>query len=240
MNQTNDITLKIKSLLPKCQKLASVKPDAELSQAMNKMIRNNYSQLPVIDTFGRLKGVVSWKTIGEFTADFRSPISKLVRDCMDTSVKAIHVDSSLFDVMAEIEKRDYIVVKDSNNKIKGIVTASDLANGFEGFSRAFAYLGEIDLGLRNFAKSKGVSVKKRNDPSKFLGIPDYAKRLECKRDVFEHLVDLDSLISEIQKVTVIRDEVMHFKNGKLEATECDLKTLEKHKESIVNRLAPRD
>ena len=234
--QEEDFTLKIGSLLPKCQELAQVKPDDSLSRAVKIMTDNNYSQLPVIDELKHLKGVISWETIGKSIA---GPMPKLVIDCMDTRVEAIDANCSLFDVMSEIEKRDYIVVKDSNNNIK-IVTASDLANGFERFSRAFAYLGEIDLRLRKFIESKDIKIGDSDGSDWVPGFSDYIKELKLKRnrDAFEHLDDLDTLISEIEEVKEIRDRVMHFKNGKLEVKPCDLKTLEKHKDSIVNRLAP--
>ena len=81
MSNQNDFTLRIGDLVPEGQKLESVKPDDDLSQAMCLMKRKNYSQLPVIES-GRLKGVVSWRTIGESAAGSKSPMPKLVRCCM--------------------------------------------------------------------------------------------------------------------------------------------------------------
>ena len=232
MNQINDFTLKIKSLLPECPKLASVKPDDSLSRAVKIMTDNNYSQLPVIES-ERLKGVISWRTIGESFTDSKTPTPKLVTDCMNTCVEAIDANSSLFNegVIEKIEDLDYIVVKDSNDKIKGIVTASDLANRFERFSRAFAYSGEIDLRLRKFIESKDIKI---GDSDWVPGFSDYIKALKRNRDVLKHHIDdLDSLISEIEKVKEIRHRIMHFKNGKLdEATKIDIDRLETTLEKI--------
>lgn len=243
MSQTkqNDFTMRIGELVPKNQKLASVKPDDDLSQAMNIMKCNNYSQLPVRGEAGKLEGVISWRNIGEKGIELRSTRSMLVKDYMDTCVKAISLHTSLFDVIQEIEDRDYIVVKDSNDKTMGIITASDLANRFERFSKAFAYIGEIDLRLRTFIEEKlktAIEIehatkkpfpefqeKDENDYGIFKRpeFGKYIKVLKYRSDILGKLMPVDDFIREINRARIVRNKVMHFKNHKLEgATEPDI------------------
>ena len=246
MSQTkqNDFTMRIGDLVPENQELASVKPNDDLSQAMNVMTCNNYSQLPVRDEAGKLKGVISWRSIGEKGAELGSTRSMLVKDYMDTCVKAISLHTSLFDVIQEIEDRDYIVVADDNSEVKRIVTASDLANRFEKFSRAFAYIGGIDLQLRNLIEYKlneaeAIRCALRGkypecggesevDPG-LIEKPDFGKyvRILNSRPDILNLSDKDeNIVCQVDKVRLIRNKVMHFKNGKLEvATDSDIALL---------------
>lgn len=245
MSQTkqNDFTLRIGDLIPDNQELAEVKPDDDLSQAMKVMKCNNYSQLPVRDETGKLEGVISWRSIGEKGVELGSTRSILVKDYIDTCVKAISFNTSLFDVIQEIEDRDYIVVEDSNDEIS-IVTASDLANRFERFSRAFAYIGEIDLLLRTFIEEKlktaieiECAVKKpfpefqekdENDYGviKRPGFGKYIKVLKYRSDILGNLIHTDDFIREINRVRIVRNKVMHFKNHRLEeATDPDIALL---------------
>ena len=146
-------------------------------------------------------------------------------------VETTNADRSLFDVIQEIEERDYIVVEDSCG-IKGIVTASDLANRFERFSRAFAYIGEIELRLREFIERKGICIEKPQSPPDgwVLGLPDCIKALKSDQGIkaLKHsLDDPKHFICEVRKVNSIRNRVMHFKDGRLdEATDKDINTLE--------------
>ncbi len=232
MSQTkqSDFTIRIGDLVPENQELAEVKPDDDLSQAMKVMKCNNYSQLPVRDETGKLEGVISWRSIGERTTDSQSTAPNLVRECMDTQVEAISLDCSLFEAIREIEDRDYIVVKDSNSEIIGIVTASDLANRFEKFSRAFAYIREIDLRLRNCFISKGIEL---SSPPRVPGFKEYINNLTKIQDIIRRVTVPQQFSCELSHVRSIRNKIMHFKNEKLgEANDEDIHALLK----VLNQL----
>ena len=149
----------------------------------------------------------------------------LVKDYMDTCVKAINLHTSLFDVIQEIEDRDYIVVKDSNDEIIGIVTASDLARRFERFSRTFAHLGEIDLRLRNCFRSEGIELGR---PLYAPGFKEYIDNLTQICNVIKDVADPQQFSRDLCHVKSIRDRIMHFRGGKLEeANDEDIEALVK-------------
>jgi predicted transcriptional regulator len=88
------------------------------------MMHHNYSQLPVMSGERNLQGVISWATIGEKMA--LGVKCNEVHDCMETPAHEIGASTSLFDAITEIVKKQYVLVRDSTNRISGIVTASDL------------------------------------------------------------------------------------------------------------------
>ncbi len=244
VNQFN-FTLIVGDLIPEDQQLVSIKRRHELSYAINLMIQKNYSQLPVIDESKRLEGVISWRSIGKKGTGEQYPWPLVVENYMDTCVKAISLHISLFEMIQEIENRDYIVIEDDNQEVKGIVTASDLANRFGKFSRAFAYIGEIDLKLRSLIEDKlkrteaiecalkGKYPECEGDDEANLGLmkrPDFGKYvrvLNSRPDILDLPDKSENIVCQVDKVRVIRNKVMHFKNGRLEeATDEDIRLLQ--------------
>ena len=110
------------------------------SKAVTIMQLNDFSQLPVMTNERSVKGVVSWKSITARTS-LGQP-SESVRQCMDPE-QVIDISTPLLDAVEVIQRHDYVLVKDSTNRITGIVTASDIAQQFSQLSSPFLLIGEI-------------------------------------------------------------------------------------------------
>jgi predicted transcriptional regulator len=152
MVNTYDPTYRIGVLPAANQLIVSVKPDDELTTAVTKMLTNDYSQLPVMRAERDLKGIISWASIGSRMA-LKQPC-EWVRDCMNTHVQKVPASSPLFSVITTIVEHDYVLVIGNDNKITGIVTASDLSLQFQKVAGPFLLLREIEQHVRNLIDIK--------------------------------------------------------------------------------------
>ena len=223
--------IRIGSLIPEDQQLLSVEPDDSVYTAISYMKRHNYSQLPVMDANERFFGVISWRSIGERYTSPGSPSPGLVSHCMDSQVHPLSGNQSLFDpeTIKEIDKQDYIVLKDEANMVVGIVTAADLATRFERFGSAFALIGEIDLRLRRLMEYKLSdkeirSAQKKNLPKIYqedgseykLGFGEYVWLFHNRTDTLGRPDGSMHFASDINRARLIRNRLMHFAGGNLE------------------------
>jgi CBS domain-containing protein len=124
----------------------SVTPNARLTAAITLMLGNDFSQLPVMIGQRDPKGVISWASIGARLA--RDRVCTEVRECMEAP-RIISSDTSIFDAIGEIVRDQYVLIRDSSNKISGIVTTSDLSNQFRQLTEPFLLLGEIESHIRS-------------------------------------------------------------------------------------------
>ena len=129
----------------------SVKPDNPLAKATTLMLSLDYSQVPVMTNEREVKGIVSWKSIGSRLALGKKCIR--VRQCMETA-EIIGIDTSLFSAIDIIAEHDYVLVRDNDQTIKGIVTASDLSQQFRQLAEPFLLIGEIENYVRRLIHGK--------------------------------------------------------------------------------------
>lgn len=112
-------------MLPAANKqVAFVAPDDDISIAITTMMKDDYSQLSVQTGERTVKGVVSWKSIASRIA-LGLDHSK-VRNCIEPH-REVPADESLFDVISTIAAHGYVLVRAPDQRISGIITASDLS-----------------------------------------------------------------------------------------------------------------
>jgi len=115
-----------------------------LARAVTDMLFHDYSQLPVVTEDGILK-VISWKSIGHRLALGRAV--DRVSECLDEA-RVIDREASLFEAISVIVENDYVLVREGDNKLTGIVTAADLALEFRKMSEPYLLIGEIENHIR--------------------------------------------------------------------------------------------
>lgn len=86
------------------------------------MVENDYSQLPVVDDYGRLKGVVTWEEIAQAQFKHRP---KLITDVTQRAVDARRETDELLSLIDDIYKKGktFVVVIDDENVVTGIMIA---------------------------------------------------------------------------------------------------------------------
>jgi CBS domain-containing protein len=198
----------------------SVGPSATLAQAITVMLYNDFSQLPVMQGERDLKGAVSWRSIGRTLALGHSCL--VVRDCLEEAT-VISSDTSLFSAIPTIVEKEYVLIRDSANRISGIVTTTDLSLQFRQLAEPFLLLGEIENHLRRlsdgrFTLNEVSSVKDPADTARQIAdladltLGEHIRLLE-KPERWSALglsIDRGEFVRYLNDVRDIRNDVMHF------------------------------
>ena len=216
-----DPTYRISKLAAANRVPVSVKADAKIAEAITLMMTNDFSQLPVMGNERDVKGMVSWQSIGTRLALGQAPTS--ARGAMDPHAE-VSSDASLFTAIPVIVEQGYALVRSASDKrIVGIITTSDLSLQFQQLSEPFLLLGEIENHIRRiinarFTPDELAAAKDEADGTRSvasaadLTFGEYKRLLEePSRWAALHL-DLDRgvFIQILERVRVIRNDVMHF------------------------------
>ncbi|WNM39147.1 hypothetical protein RMN56_29180 [Micromonospora halotolerans] len=188
-----------------------------LQLATTLMLKFNYSQLAVFDDHGNLYGAVSWESIS------KAQLSRSRVDLADVTVSArvVEHDEHLLNQIEEICSRGFVFVRGVDRRsISGIITASDLTEKFGNMTRPFALLEEIELRLRRRVQSRLPFEDVRGatrQPNRVKSVDDLSlgnyKHILKDEDTFKLLgwrLDYGIFIEQLDRVTKIRNEVMHF------------------------------
>ena len=227
-----DPTYRIGRLDSANKKPTSVPPDAALALAITLMLKNDFSQLPVMTTEREVKGVVSWKSIGSHLAIGSDCES--VRQCMEPP-HIVDIDASIFAAIGIIADNDYVLVRNSERTITGIVTASDLAHQFRQLAEPFMLIGEIENHVRRLIygkftvnelrESQDTSASARNvDGVTDLTFGEYVRLLESEPrwHKLDLKVDRRVFVASLDRIREIRNDVMHFAPDKLLEEDMDI------------------
>ena len=198
-------------------KPTSVRPNDSLLKATTTMLISDFSQLPVMVNDRDVKGMVTWRSIGTTLALGRDATE--VRHCMEEH-REIAVNAPFFDALDDIYEHGYVLVRDVDRTISGIVTASDFASQFEERARPFLIVGEIELHLRNLVGRFTLEeiVGAADDPNRPIkGTADlnfgaYCRLLEEPErwNKLQLRVDRGIFMAHLDRARQIRNDVMHF------------------------------
>lgn len=208
-----------------------VGPDTSIVEATTLMMQHDYSQLPVTTGERNVKGVFSWKSLGKHSVLKKD--SNTVRGCLD-AWSEIRLDASLFDAIQRIVETDFVLVRDSTNRLTGIVTTADLSVQFAQLGEPFLLLGEIENCVRNligdrFTKAELTSARdpadagREIDDASDLSFGEYIRLLENPKN-WEKLslaIDRKTFCEELKRIGRIRNSVMHFAPDGIAAEDLD-------------------
>ena len=201
----------------------SVNPQDPIERAVTLMLAYDFSQLAVMAGPHNLKGAISWKSIGSRLSQ-RNEL-KQVRDAMEQATVVSDADS-LFEVTQIIIQCDYVFVRSSSDsKIKGIVTATDLSEQFQGLSEPFLLLGRIENQIRRLIQDvfdvetlraacddndleRKAGVKKASQ----LTFGEYQRIFEREENWAQlgFVACRKTFCKELDEVRKLRNEIMHF------------------------------
>ena len=184
------------------------------------MLTNDFSQLPVMSNERDVKGIITWTSIG--TRLILRKSGAYVREFTDPH-KEILADSSLFQAIPIIVQHQYVLIRGKENRITGIVTASDLSQQFLQLTEPFLLLGEIENHIRlimgdKYSVAELADLRESGDTSRQVnGIYDltfgeYVRLLE-NPDRWKKLnlsIDGTTFCNKLDQVREIRNDVMHF------------------------------
>ncbi len=138
------------ALLPQDQKLIILDAATPAVEAIERMIDERFSQIPVQDQSGKIIGVFSWKSFGKRVADLQAtairPTQLPIRDAMEPT-RFIGPDVYI-DTETDWCDLDYVLVGTDRNLI-GILCVADVFGRLNDFAEAFVLLYEIEHEIRD-------------------------------------------------------------------------------------------
>jgi CBS domain-containing protein len=199
----------------------TVTRDTELSKAIALMLLHDYSQLPVMQGDRQVDGLISWKSIGRSRIG-KNSANKLVRDCME-NVEIVRWDMHLFEAVRVIAEKEVVLVRNSESRIGGLVTTSDISLQFVSLSEPFLLVSEIENHIRRLIDGKFSvdQLKAARDPSDSdrkienvanLTFGEYVRLLEDPDnwDRLGYELSCTECVKRLRQVGRIRNDVMHF------------------------------
>jgi CBS domain-containing protein len=216
----SDPTYRIGKLAAANRPPVTIAPDAPLHEAVTLLLLHGFSQLPVMQGDRTVKGMITWQSIGSRLA--LGTGGEAVRDFMETAAE-ISADTSLFAAIRTIVDRQYVLVRDPENRISGIVTTTDVSLRFQQLAEPFLLLGEIENHVRRLIDGKFrledvQAFRDPEDPGRDVqGVADltfgeYLRLLEnpAMWEKLDIRVDRASFVEQLDRVREIRNDVMHF------------------------------
>jgi len=231
----------VENIVSQQSDLTSVKEDDTATHALNLMIENDYSQLPVVDNDGRLAGMVTYQSIIQAARSFELKIDELfVRDITQTNIKSFDIEDNLFDVLDEIKKNNAVVIVEPDGTPVGIVTSYDAAEFLRTRSEGLMRVEDIEITLKTlvlsyYSSKEGkiefdrldqdiqsmtgyrLDINSAKKPLKFndLNLNDYINFVVRKQtwDYFEPILKIkrEALITLLAKVRETRNDMAHFR-----------------------------
>lgn len=150
--------------------VVSIGPDAPLRDAVHLMVQDGVKRLPVVDTEGRLVGMLSrvdvLRTMGE---DYHAPfqptpslaaVAHSVADLMRTDVPTVAAEASLGEVLDAVTstRLNRAIVVDDERHVLGVVSDADLLGRLDPAARS----GVLGALMRRGPLTSDVRLKARD------------------------------------------------------------------------------
>ena len=202
------------------RKVITVQAQQPIGVAIERMVAGEYSQLPVVDSFGRLKGVITWESIAH--AQFRHR-PELVAEAMLTNPHSCKESEELFARIDDIQRRGFLIVVDGENVVAGILTAADLSGELRNRVQPFTVLEEIERRLRRAVSRLPIDDLRDSFP----GGDPRAKKINSAHDLtlgnYGYVLDDDKrwaklrwpyeradMVERLRKVASYRNAIAHW------------------------------
>jgi len=138
------------ALLPKDQQPLVLDASTPASDAIERLVDNGFSQIPVADKTGKIIGVFSWKSFGKRVADLHAakikPTDLPIRDAMEPARfigREVYIDTE-----TDWGDIDHILVG-TDDDLLGILCIADVFGRLNDFAEAFVLLYEIEHEIRD-------------------------------------------------------------------------------------------
>jgi len=142
---------------------------------------------------------------------------------MEKNVEIVELNVSLFRVIDIIAEQDFVLVRDAERKISGIVTVADLGQTFHQLASPFLLLSEIENHIRGlidgkFSREELAEVRNPGDESREINdvfdltFGGYVRLLQ-NPDRWQKVglnIDRATFMKYLVVVNQIRNDVMHF------------------------------
>jgi restriction system protein len=195
-----------------------VPPEYDLRQAQTRMATKNCSLLAVMASDRDLIGAVSWELIAKARARKAEPSLK---DAILAPAPVARCDEELLENIDMIEKYGFFLVRDTDERICGLVMAADIAAAYQRLTTPYFQLGEIERHLRHCINTHftidQMRAALRGDTRRINSADDmefgqYKQVLgnDARWGDLGSGFDQVDVVDQLDKARVVRNKIMHF------------------------------
>lgn len=198
--------------------------ETPLSKIKAKMVSLDISQVPILSSDQKqLHGVVTWRSLALSDDSQDSPVASAAM------TKPGHVASSNDDFLELVDTiiaQEYVLYRVPDGRINGIVTASDLAQAFDGTASIYIRLQELENRLRILLDRSPIPKlqehleARRRKINNFRGATDmmFGEYLSALKDpevwaATRIQFDQETCLTLFEAAKDVRNGVMHFSSG---------------------------
>jgi CBS domain-containing protein len=213
-----DPTIRLRRLTEATRGVHACAPTEPLARIVPEMIMGDYSQVPVMTSERELKGVITWQSIASSLA-----LGKVSTTAQDVMVPAeeVLINTPLIEAIGRIARQGYVLVRNDDKRVVGILTSWDLNEILMRLSGEFLALGEIEGYLRRLLHGKftaaelqavsteeGVTITGPHE----LSLGEIQRLIETPQNWAKLglAVDRAEFVKHLDRVRNIRNDVMHF------------------------------
>lgn len=194
------------ALLPKDQQPLLLDGATPAGSALERMVDNGFSQVPVTEKAGRIIGVFSWKSFGKRVADLHAttikPTELPIREAMEP---ARFIDREVYiDTETDWGDIDHVLVG-NDAELEGILCISDVFGRLTDFAEAFVLLYEIEHEIRDLIHD----VYDDKELSEVLE----AMMASANRPAIEVVAELKQLIEEKGGIPAVGKAIKLLRSG---------------------------
>jgi CBS domain-containing protein len=140
--------LKVEKLIKDKNPVVTISADAKIRDAIEKMIENDYSQLPVVND-NKVLGIISIESIVRllFHGDGKTNVLELPVQTALPKPKFIKLKDDIFDSLNQLANEAFVLVGNEKH-LEGIVTNYDVVYLFHDIADPYVIIRDIELRIR--------------------------------------------------------------------------------------------
>ena len=143
----------VDQLISEHQRLVTVPREASAKEALELMIEHDFNQLPVVDSDGKLLGMVTSDSILRAMKNFGTPVDKLQVAHTMIAANKHFLDDDLFELLDDLRDEYAVVIVDGDDKAIGVVTSYDTTEYFRRRAQDMMYVEDIESALKEYISS---------------------------------------------------------------------------------------
>jgi len=143
----------VDQLISEQQKLVAIRREAKVREAVELMIEHDYSQLPVVDSDGKLLGMITGDSVIRALNNFNTNVDGLRVEHAMIPAKKHFLDDDLFELLNDLRDESALAIVDGEEKAIGVVTSFDTTEYFRRRAQDMMYVEDIESALKEYISS---------------------------------------------------------------------------------------
>jgi CBS domain-containing protein len=139
----------INELLENKPETVAVGPTDKAMTALAHMTRHDYSQLPVIDGGGVVRGLITYESIMQAIRRFNCSVQTLQVSTAMVRPEKRSADDDLFDLLPVMERTGSVLIVDAEDRLLGIITSYDVMEYFRSRAENMMLVEDIETMVRD-------------------------------------------------------------------------------------------